>query len=364
MESGKRKICLIGQFPPPVHGLSVALQTLYDGLKDDFDFEKTDITDNKKILGNLFKIAKSRADVFYLTIGQSRGGNLRDLAILRLIALKKKKCVVHLHGGYYRRLVEEEMSPRQKKSNFKAMSAVDAAIVLSPSLRPIFTGMVPPERIFVVPNCVQNSFLETEEGLREKIAARAKKEVLDVLYLSNFNPEKGYERVLALAKREKELCAGGAPRRFSFHFAGAFFSEEEEQKFFGIVRGDGLEDFIVFHGVVQGDEKAALLRQCDIFILLTRYPKEGQPVSILEAMGNGMAVVTTDQAAIADMVEDGANGVVCRAGEEEDAAMLYARMNALVPALARISLTNAAKVREHYSEEKYLAALREILQNV
>ncbi len=47
----KKKICFIAQFPPPVHGLSKAVDTLYNSeLALEFDFEKIDITDNKKII--------------------------------------------------------------------------------------------------------------------------------------------------------------------------------------------------------------------------------------------------------------------------------------------------------------------------
>ena len=41
----------------------------------------------------------------------------------------------------------------------------------------------------------------------------------------------------------------------------------------------------------------------DIFALLTKYPKEGQPISILEAMGNGMYVVSTDYSGIIDIID-------------------------------------------------------------
>lgn len=45
---------------------------------------------------------------------------------------------------------------------------------------------------------------------------------------------------------------------------------------------------------------------------MTRYPNEGQPISILEAMGNGMMIVTTDHAGIPDIVEDGVNGIIAQ----------------------------------------------------
>ena len=94
----KKKICFIAQFPPPIHGLSKAVDTLYNSeLRYRFDLEKVNIKDNKKFFLNLIHIAKSRADLYYFTISQTKGGNLRDLIIFKLLALQKKKCLVHLH---------------------------------------------------------------------------------------------------------------------------------------------------------------------------------------------------------------------------------------------------------------------------
>lgn len=69
---------------------------------------------------------------------------------------------------------------------------------------------------------------------------------------------------------------------------------------------------MTYHGIVGGDKKRELLRMCDIFCLLTSYPNEGQPISILEAMGNGMVIVTADHAGIPDLVTDGVNGIVVK----------------------------------------------------
>lgn len=45
---GKKKICFVAQFPPPMHGLSKAADTLYNSeLQKEFEFEKIDIADNK-----------------------------------------------------------------------------------------------------------------------------------------------------------------------------------------------------------------------------------------------------------------------------------------------------------------------------
>lgn len=50
----KKKICFISQFPPPMHGLSKAVETLYNSelnaavnSDSEFEFEKVDVTNNK-----------------------------------------------------------------------------------------------------------------------------------------------------------------------------------------------------------------------------------------------------------------------------------------------------------------------------
>lgn len=93
----KKKICFIAQFPPPMHGLSKAVETLYNSelntavdSNGEFEFEKVDITNNKNFVKNLLKISRSKADLFYFTISQTRGGNLRDLVIFKLLELQHK----------------------------------------------------------------------------------------------------------------------------------------------------------------------------------------------------------------------------------------------------------------------------------
>ena len=285
----KKKICFIAQFPPPMHGLSKAVETLYNSeLAQEFDFEKVDITDNKRILSKLVAIRKSKADLFYFTISQTKGGNLRDLAILR--AIGNRTCLVHLHGGYYRTLVDKDMPGWQRKANYKAVGKLSGAIVLGPSLKWIFEGMLPDEKIFTVPNCVDDEYLMSDEVFEEKVRILPERKIKHVLYLSNFIKSKGYPKVLEMAKLEKER---GGERRFHFDFAGKFFEKSEEDFFWNYIKGNELEDYVTFHGVVGGDKKRDLLKRCDVFVLLTTYPNEGQPISILEAMGNGMVVVAT-----------------------------------------------------------------------
>ncbi|MDG0060841.1 MULTISPECIES: glycosyltransferase family 4 protein [Priestia] len=356
----KNKICFIAQFPPPMHGLSKAVATLYNSaLADEFQFEKVDIADNKKFLKNLIKIFRNNSDLFYFTLSQTKGGNLRDLIIFKLLEFQKKSCLIHLHGGYYRQLVDNDMSSWQRKANYKAIKKLNGAIVLSESLRGIFKEMIADEKIHVVPNCVDDEFLMTNAEFQEKVATIKHKNVLNVLYLSNFIKSKGYREVLKLAKLEKERVEIGEKKRLHFNFAGEFFSESEKNYFKEYIKENELSEFITYHGIVEGQQKKQLLKQCNIFTLLTRYPKEGQPISILEAMGNGMVIMTTDHAGIPDIVQDEVNGIVVTNTEQRDISSLYKKISCE----KNIMNNNRNKILQEFVEKRYLSDLHQIFKN-
>lgn len=359
----KKSICIIGQFAPPMHGLSKALETICDSeLNEKFELQKINITNNRNILKNIIKILKSKSDLYYFTISQTRGGNIRDLIILKLLEIQNKKCIVHLHGGYYRKLIDNDLGNIQKKLNYKAIKKLDGVIVLSESLKQIFKGMIDDNKIFTVPNCVDNKFIISNEEFNEKMKTFEKKEVIEILYLSNFIKSKGYEYILELVKLEKEnCCINGKDKRLHFNFAGKFFEKEEEEKFFEYIKVHELENYVTYHGIVNGKDKLELLKKGDIFILLTRYPNEGQPISILEAMGNGMYIVTTDHAGIPDIVKDEINGFICK--EENINLSIQYIYEKIHQNHINVMKSNRIEVTKNYLEEKYINNIENIFKN-
>lgn len=357
----QKRICFIAQFPPPMHGLSKAVDTLYNSyLNEEYSFEKIDIKNNRKIFSALCAIARSKADLFYFTISQSRGGNIRDLIILKLLRLQNKKCLIHLHGGYYRQLVDNEMPIWQRKANYAAINDVEGAIVLGSSLKRIFTGMLSEKKIFIVPNCVDDEYLMSDTDFENKMATMLVPHVKHVLYLSNFIRSKGYCEVLEMAKMEKERVEAGGDQKFHFDFAGKFFERVEEDFFFEYINKYALEDYVTYHGVVDGDQKRDLLKLGSVFVLLTRYLKEGQPISILEAMGNGMVIVTTDHAGIPDVVKNGKNGIV----KSTDKSVRSIYQELIQTEIVPMAIQNREEIRRNYLQEYYLSHMKTVFEKI
>lgn len=353
-----KSICFLAQFPPPIHGLSKAVETLYKSrLNDKYHFSKIDITNNKRIFHSLFSLILSKSEIIYFTPSQTRGGNLRDLIFLKVIQWKKKKCIVHIHGGYYRQLIDNDIPSWQRKMNYKIVKQLVGGIVLGQSLRGIFKGMLPDDKIFVCPNCVDDAYIAS--SIEEKINNLKNSSTINILYLSNFIPSKGYREVLSLARM---AIKRGDGNKFIFHFAGKFFCSAEEEYFNEYSKG---LNNVIYHGIVGGQSKINLLNQCHIFSLLSRYPNEGQPISILEAMGNGMAIITTDHAGIPE-ISSHDNGFVCRK-QHIDIGEIY---NYLINCynnrkiLVKVCKLNYNKVKEKYTEKQYVDNMDKIFDRI
>ncbi len=306
---------------------------------------------------SLWSLLRCTSDVVYFTPSQTQGGNLRDLLFLKLIQWRKKACVVHIHGGYYRQLVDNDCPVWQQRMNYKAVSRWTGGIVLGHSLHHIFEGMLPDEKIFVCPNCVDDAFIAS--SINKKLRSIINGEILHVLYLSNFIVEKGYREVLELAKIVQEK---GDNNKFVFHFAGKFFDLSEEQYF--KEHSEGLQN-VVYHGIVCGQAKVDLLNCCHIFALLSRYPNEGQPISILEAMGNGMSIITTNHAGIPEIASL-ENGYVCDKAhidvKEIYEYLLYSHNDR--KKLAEVCRWNYATTKERYTEQQYIDKMDKIFEKI
>lgn len=62
----------------------------------------------------------------------------------------------------------------------------------------------------------------------------------------------------------------------------------------------GIDDIVTLHGPVLGDEKAALLRDADVFLHPSR--SEGHPMAVLEALAHGLPCLITPVTNMADEV--------------------------------------------------------------
>lgn len=173
---------------------------------------------------------------------------------------------------------------------------------------------------------------------------RGASEPLRVLYLGRIIEEQ--KRVSRLAELARELDAQRAPIRFTIAGAGPEEAALRRQMApFAAVR---------FAGAVPNDRVTELLREHDVFVLLSDY--EGLPLSLLEAMGEGVAPLVSDLASgIAEAVPPGC-GIRVAIGDVHAAA---AELRALAADRARLTALSRAAAefaRSNFSAERMAAA--------
>ena len=287
-----KKIIFIGPLPPPITGQSIAFSYIKE--IDNIN-EQIFIINTQKYKIQLFNyfhsltilpliIMFSSYNTIYFIGSRSKLGFLRQLPFLAIAISKRIKIINHLHGADFNRFYNE--SGIYKGIIKWIYKKVDTSIVLLEEMKDQFKAF-PKMKLEVVPNAVSKEF----ENL-DIVFPKEKR----ILFLSNIMASKGIIEFLTAAKQLLE-----EDKSIRIDIAGDFISDvfgnknQIKKKFF-ILFEDLINNFpgrIFYHGSVYGTKKVDLLKSSSIFILPTYYPTEAYPISILEAMASGNAIVTT-----------------------------------------------------------------------
>ncbi len=180
------------------------------------------------------------------------------------------------------------------------------------------------------------------------------KEVFEFLYLGNLMAGKGVLVLLDACEQLKEK-----PLAFICHVVGASSPELSVEEVQQIVQQKGLQNHVVVHGPLYDEEKEAMLEQADAFVFPTYI--DCFPLVVLEAMKYSLPVISTEEGAIPDMVQDGVNGILT---ERRDAHSLAAAMDRMIedPKIAACMGRRGAEIyRERYTVDCYLQNICDIL---
>lgn len=108
----------------------------------------------------------------------------------------------------------------------------------------------------------------------------------------------------------------------------------------------GVEGQIRFTGALTGARVAPLYREADVFCLPSF--AEGLPVVLMEAMANELPVVTSRIAGIAELVDEGVNGVLLPPGRDDVLADALGRLSADPELRARWGRAGRERVLRDY----------------
>jgi glycosyltransferase involved in cell wall biosynthesis len=174
-----------------------------------------------------------------------------------------------------------------------------------------------------------------------------------VLYVGNFNPHKNIPRLI----RGFALLPGPVRSRHSLVLAGGYGDGRPELA--RLADSLGLTDRVIFAGRVEDADLPALYSEAAVYV--TPSLEEGFGSTVLEAMACGAPVVTSNRAALPEVVGDA--GLLFDAEQERELASLLARVLSdatLADDLRRRSIARAGLYTSARTTGRVLALLREV----
>ena len=307
------KILFIAPLPLPINGQSKASKVLLDKLLYDghdvkiVNLSKSSLKNGFNSLKRVFDIfyvlvevwkKRKKNDIIYLSLAESFFGNLRDLFVYVICYKIRHKIFIHMLGGAGMKKILEGKGV-QKKINKFFINDIAGVIVEGSVNFEVFSKVISKKKIHIVPNFAEDFLFVNDEELKAKFSD---KQSIQILYLSNLIPGKGYDE-LADAYIELEEAS---KKQVNIVFVGGFESQESENGFLAKIKThNGLNYIGKF---IDGEKKRELYCQSQVFCLPTYYPFEGQPISILEAYATGCVVITSNHSGIPFIFADKKNG--------------------------------------------------------
>ena len=356
----KYKALMIGPIAPPYNGQSISFSYLNESFnKNDFKIFNTTSYNNRYInfirnwvsLPPLFFF--SNFNKIYFTCSRTNFGFFKDLPIFILGFVFKIKIINHLHGADFNYFFNN--SGFLKPLILFCYERVYKSIVLMESMKNEFKYF-PNMSLEVVPNCYDNNFNNFNPS---------KFTLSNIIFLSNIMKSKGIiqfldasEILLKENKSIKVFIAGG--------FLKDEFCSKKRIKYLFNKKYNKLRKLyknrIKYYGVVEGVYKIELLLKSSIFVLPTFYRTEAFPISIIEAMKTGNAIVTTNHNYLNNII-DNKNGSIIKKKSVEDIVESISKLIDSPINLKKKQLHNINTAEKLYDYKIYIKNLKKIIKD-
>lgn len=279
--------------------------------------------------------AFARALSYVATLGGAE--RVRQLPLLAvaadLVAWSQREGVTHLHvhscaraahlaalahrlgGPTYSLTLHGDLEVYGRDHGSKMADARFVSTVTRPLQRQVLDATaLPPERVPVIRMGVDTDRFAPDAASPEPAGP------LRLLTVARLAEVKGHRYALDAILRARE---SGAAFRYTIAGDGPHRDRVE-----AAVAERGLGDCVSLVGRVSEDEVLRLLHACDVFVLPSYGLGEAAPVSVMEAMACGRAVVCSRIGGTPDMIRDGVDGVLVDQRDAEGLAAAFARLAA------------------------------------
>lgn len=303
----RTRFILMGPFPPPVHGLAMVNEAVRNSLrKEQRVWRVHDVaarTLDRRVLPRLTRLPKvarglasllraspDRGTAFYTSVSGG-AGKVYELAAVVLARFKGFQVVLHHNSFAY-------VDRHSVLMRVLGAAAGDAAfhVVVSQGAESAMKSHYGLKNVVTVSNAV----FVLRQGLT---GAGVERQVPRTIgFLGNISREKGVFEVMELAEELEK-----SDRDVRLLLAGPFEDKRTER----VIRArvDKLSK-VEYVGPLYGSDKDEFFETIDILVFPTKYRNEAEPLTVLEAIGNGVPVIGFRKGALSEIVTDGCGYLV------------------------------------------------------
>jgi len=297
----------------------------------------------------IFILLFSRPKIIYFAISPVKTF-YRDLVYIFLIKLFNIKLIYHLHGkGINKFAAKNRINLMLYKWAYKNVVVICLSPLLKGDISDIYNGTI---------HIVNNGLKTSAFHLRKK----QENPLPILLYLSNLIKSKGVfdyiEAVRLLVEKKaqfKAFIAGGK-------------GDTKPEILQNLINKYKLNNYLELLGPLYGQEKTDMMLQSDIFVFPTYYETETWGLVIMEAMEAGLPVISTPEAAIPEIVDDGVTGFLVKKKQPDQIAekILILINNPILR--KQMGFAGRKKLLEKYTveifEKKLVEALKTIIKKI
>ncbi|MBF0239363.1 MAG: glycosyltransferase family 4 protein [SAR324 cluster bacterium] len=292
-----------------------------------------------------YLLMHQQIDLVYITPSTKGFSFYRDVCLIALVKIFRKKVVLHLHSKGFRAF-EHTWQSYLCELIFNKSHVIILSQKLLKDIQ-FIQGLYFP---YIVANGVPVM----------PYSEKTTHTTFRILFLASLMESKG---VFTLIKGVHLLIQDGHTN-IELWIAGSIWKQSFQDTLLNYVKSHQLEKKILFLGPVYNEDKTNAFYNSDIYVLPTDYPQECFPLVILEAMQCGLPVISTFEGAIPDIIDDGKTGFLVPA---KDPIVLAEKIKILLdkPEITKsMGDEGQKKFIEYYTLEHFETSLVRVLSTI
>ena len=283
-------------------------------------------------------VRRSPPQLVHIHSSQDLSFYLSSFYILFVSYAWQRPVVLHIHGPSFDEFVMTSSQPLFYFQQF-VLNRCDNVIVLSEYWKKTLELRLNKEKLCIVPNAVNPA----------NFSPRTSFSVQQVVFLADTIQRKGLkefiEAITTLNGREnlqfRVAIAGTGPL--------SSLADELAEEY----------QNIQYHGYISEEQKYRLLSSSSIYVLPSH--ADGLPISLLEAMAGGNAIVTTPVGSIPNLI-DGENGRIVSVDDTNELIDTLESLLTSPQIVEQMSEENIREVQKSYTWQQTVQDLMEIYQ--